>query len=147
MNSQTLKLLKDVNQAIIKFRSVYSAWSKNHGISYNEMLILYTIRDNGFCTQKQICDSYLLPKQTIHNVISTMCKNGLLCESSENSAGRRKAFTFTDKGKVYAASLVDSIGKLEEKAVMTMGEEKVRQMTALVCEYDGFLMMALEEAK
>lgn len=147
MNSQTLKLLQDVNRAIIKFRGVYSAWSKKHGISYNEMLVLYTIRDNGFCTQKQICDSYLLPKQTIHNVISAMCKNGLLCESSENSAGRKKAFTFTDKGKTYVASLLDSIGKLEEKAVMTMGAEKIRQMTALVCEYDGFLMAALEKEK
>lgn len=147
MNTQTLKLLKDVNRAIIKFRGVYSAWSKKHGISYNEMLVLYTIRDNGFCTQKQICDSYLLPKQTIHNVISTMYKNGLLCESSENSAGREKAFTFTDKGRAYAAPLLDSIGKLEEKAVMTMGAEKIRQMTALVCEYDGFLTAALEEEK
>ncbi len=45
MNSQTLKLLQDVNRAIIKFRGVYSAWSKKHGISYNEMLVLYTIRD------------------------------------------------------------------------------------------------------
>ncbi|MBE6851818.1 MAG: MarR family transcriptional regulator, partial [Ruminococcus sp.] len=44
MNQKTHQLLNDVNRAIIKFRGVYSAWSKKHGISYNEMLVLYTIR-------------------------------------------------------------------------------------------------------
>ena len=52
MKYDALKLLGDINRAVIQFRGVYSAWSKKHGISYNEMLVLYTIRDNGFCTQK-----------------------------------------------------------------------------------------------
>jgi DNA-binding MarR family transcriptional regulator len=77
MNQKTHQLLNDVNRAIIKFRGVYSAWSKKHGISYNEMLVLYTIRDNGYCTQKMIGDSYLLPKQTINNVIIGMLKTDI----------------------------------------------------------------------
>ena len=52
MNKKTHQLLNDVDRAIIRLRGVYSAWSKKHGISYNEMLVLYTIRDNGYCTQK-----------------------------------------------------------------------------------------------
>lgn len=47
MKSETLKLLNDINSAIIKFRGIYSAWSYEHGISYNEMLVLYTIREQG----------------------------------------------------------------------------------------------------
>ena len=46
MQLKTLKQLNDVNRAIIKFRGIYSAWSAEHNISYHEMLIFYTIREN-----------------------------------------------------------------------------------------------------
>lgn len=67
MDQQTKALWDQITRAIIKYRGIYAAWSKKHGISYNEMLVFYTIRDDGFCTQKQICDSYLLPRQTINH--------------------------------------------------------------------------------
>ena len=104
MDNNTLSLLNDINRAIIKFRGIYSQWSSTHGISYNEMLVLYTIREKGFCTQKQICDNYLLPRQTMNNVITGMRENGILELSPENSAGRKKAFVLTAKGEAYALS-------------------------------------------
>ena len=88
MNKESLKVVNDINRAIIKARGIYSEWSARHGISYHEMLVLYTIREFGFCTQKQICDSYLLPRQTMNNVITRMRKDGLLEYSSVHSIGR-----------------------------------------------------------
>lgn len=67
MDQESLKLLAEINRAIIQYRGLYAAWSKEHEISYHELLVLYTIREQGFCTQKQICDSYLLPRQTINH--------------------------------------------------------------------------------
>ncbi len=144
MDAEAQQLINDLNRAIIKLRGVYSAWSKKHGVSYNEMLVLYTIRDNGFCTQKQICDSYLLPKQTVNHVISSMLDNGLLCDSPENSSGREKAFVFTDKGRAYAEPLLVSLGEVEERSVDAMGITKLKRMTSLLCEYDAVLTDALE---
>ena len=74
---KTRQWLDTINRAIVQFRGIYSAWSASHGISYNEMLVLYTIRDQGYCTQKQICDSYLLPRQTINHVIAAMRQAGI----------------------------------------------------------------------
>ena len=145
MNRKTHQLLNDVDRAIIRLRGVYSAWPKKHGISYNEMLVLYTIRDNGYCTQKMICDSYLIPKQTINNVIGGMLKNGYLCDSAENGAGREKAYIFTDKGTAYAKPLLSSINTVEERAVKAMGYEKIQLMTELLCEYDRVLGNALTD--
>ncbi|MBR5319460.1 MAG: hypothetical protein IKU46_07710 [Peptococcaceae bacterium] len=98
MEKENLKLLDDINQAIIKFRGMYSRWSSEHNISYHEMLVLYTIRDNGFCTQKQICENYLLPKQTINNVITALRKEDILIYDEQHSTGREKAFVLSDKG-------------------------------------------------
>lgn len=145
MNKQTHELLDNVNRAVIKVRGVYSSWSKKHGIGYNEMLVLYTLRDNGFCSQKMICDSYLLPKQTVNNVIMGMVKDGRLIASPENDSGREKAYVLSEKGREYAKPLLASLNRFEEKAVRTMDRERIRLMTELLLEYNGVLNAALAE--
>ena len=145
MEQQTKELWDQINRAIIKFRGVYAAWSKKHEISYNEMLVFYTIRDNGFCTQKQICDSYLLPRQTMNHVFTKLYADGIIEVSPEYSVGREKAFILTDKGRAYAAPLIDSLNRVEEKAIELMSVERIRAMTELVQEFDYALNSALEE--
>ena len=145
MDLKTKELWDHINRAIIKFRGVYAAWSKKHEISYNEMLVFYTIRDNNFCTQKQICDSYLLPRQTMNHVFAKLCTDGIIEVSSEHSVGREKAFVLTEKGRIYVAPLIESLNRVEEKAIESMGEERIRVMTELVQEFDHALNSALEE--
>ncbi len=147
MDKHTLQLLNDVNRAIIKFRGIYSAWSSEHNISYHEMLVFYTIREKGFCTQKQICDSYILPRQTMNNVITALRRDGILEISEEDSAGREKAFVLTEKGADYAQPLMDAMNTVESRAVELLGSEKLETLTALMLEYDQALNRALEEAR
>ena len=147
MDRESLHLINDVNKAIIQCRGVYSAWSSAHGISYHEMLVLYTIREYGYCTQKLICDSYILPKQTIHNTISAMRENGTLVYDAEKSRGREKAFVLTEKGRAYAAELLRSLGVIEEHALAELGKEKLRTLTELLFTFDSALNTALEETK
>ena len=145
MDLEVKVLWDQVNRAIIKFRGVYSAWSKKHGISYNEMLVLYTIRDNCYCTQKQICDSYLLPRQTVNHVFAKMCNDGYIKISEKHGKGREKAFILTEKGKEYATPFIESLNRVEERAVELMGKDRIFSMTTLVQEFDIALCNALEE--
>lgn len=145
MKSAHRKLLGDINRAVIKFRGVYSAWSKQHGISYHEMLVLYTIRDHGICTQKGICDAYLLPRQTINNVITNMRSRGLLEISPEHCRGREKAFTLTGEGLAYAVPLLRSLDNIEMQAVETFGPENLHRMAQAVALYGGALEQAMKE--
>ena len=145
MDQQTKVLWDHINHAIIKFRGIYAAWSKKHEISYNEMLVFYTIRDNSFCTQKQICDSYLLPRQTMNHVFAKLCADGIVEVSPERSIGREKAFVLTGKGRTYAGPLINSLNSIEERAIELMGKERIQAMTELVQEFDYALNTALEE--
>lgn len=147
MQNKTLALLNNINNAIIKFRGIYSAWSYEHGISYNEMLVLYTIRENGYCTQKQICDNYLLPRQTMNHVFIGFRNNGILQYSKENSSGKEKAFVLSEKGKVYAEPFLESLDKVESRAVELLGDDKIEMLTALLLEYDEALTNALNEKR
>lgn len=145
MEHSTLQLLNEVNRSIIKFRGLYAQWSGEHGISYHEMLVLYTIREKGFCTQKQICDSYIIPRQTMHNVIGGLRRDGILAVSEADSVGREKAFVLTKKGEGYAAPLLEALERMESRAVELLGRDRLAQLTALMTDYDRALQGALAE--
>ena len=147
MEKITEALASELNRAVIKYRSVYSAWAKEHGVSYNKMLVIYTAQDNGFCTQKQICESYLLPKQTVNHVFVSMLADGELTESPENNFGREKAYELTEKGKMLSKPLMESIGSIEEKAAIDMGIDKMRELTELISIYGNLLSNALKESE
>ena len=145
MDHEIQKLHDQVNQAIIRCRRVYSMWAKKNNVSYNRMLVLYTIREYGFCTQKQVCDSYLLPRQTINHVIAEMKKEGILEINKEKCTGKEKAFVLTKSGEEYSEKLLHSLSIMEERAVKQLGEERIRTMTKLFMEYDQVLEDSLEE--
>lgn len=147
MEKENLILLNGINQAIIKYRGMYSRWANEHNISYHEMLVLYEIREGGFCTQKQICESYLLPKQTINNVITAMRKNGILVYDESHSIGREKAFVLSDQGKQYAAPLLASLNAIENRALEIMSKDKLQTLTSLMLEYDQALNTAFGEER
>ena len=143
--NQTQQLHNRVNHAIIKCRGVYSQWAKVCGVSYNRMLVFYTIRDYGYCTQKQMCDQYLLPRQTMNNIVTALCREGLLTEDSTRRQGREKAYILTEAGAEYSARHLASLNAVEERAAQTFGAERIRTMADLVLEYDRALEDALEE--
>ena len=147
MEKNKQKLFDNVNRAIIKFRAIYFEWSRRHNISYHEMLVLYTIRENGYCTQKQICDNYLLPKQTIHNIISNMRENGILIYDESLSVSREKVFVLSEKGRKYAAPFLDSLDLVESGAMEILGKEKLNKLIELLLEYDIALNKALDESR
>ena len=145
MDQQTKELWDQITRAIIKYRGIYAAWSKQHEISYNEMLVFYTIRDDGFCTQKQICDSYLLPRQTMNHVFAKLYADGIIEVSARHSVGREKAFVLTEHGRAYAEPLIESLNRMEEKAVALMGNDQLCAMKELVQAFDFALNAALDE--
>ena len=144
MDQESLKLLAEMNRAIIQFRGLYAAWAKAHGISYHELLVLYTIRDQGYCTQKQICDNYLLPRQTMNHVFLDLRQRGLLEQSSTHCIGREKAFVLSDQGKQYARPLLDGLNRVELQTLETFGKENIRSMVKDVLAYDQALETAMK---
>lgn len=144
MDQKSLKLLAEINRAIIQFRGLYAAWSKEHRISYHELLVLYTIRDQGFCTQKQICDSYLLPRQTMNHVILDLRKRGLLELSPKHCIGREKAFVLSKQGKRYAEPLLEALDRMEMQALEAFGPQNMQAMVQAVLSYDKALEHAMK---
>lgn len=87
-----------------------------YNISYNEMLVLYILREFDFCTQKQIYDSYMLPRQAINYTILFMRAN-----------------------EIFELII------LEERTVKAMSKDKISTMTKLVLEFNNILNLFLNE--
>ena len=87
-----------------------------YNISYNEMLVLYILCEFDFCTQKQIYDNYMLPRQAINYTILFMRAN-----------------------EIFELII------LEERTVKAMSKDKISTMAKLVLEFNNILSLFLNE--
>lgn len=142
MEKDKLNCVNELNRAIIRFRNSYSVWSNKHGISYHEMLVYYVIREYGFCTQKLICESYLLPKQTINNVFIKLRNNGILLQDTQKENRKEKVFILSEKGKAHYMQFISKLDAAESMAVDIIGFANLRELERLFNEYDKALGIA-----
>lgn len=61
----TRQQMAAINTYISQSNMLYGEWAKQHGVSYNMLMILCTL-DAGPCTQKQVSESWMIPKQTVN---------------------------------------------------------------------------------
>ena len=139
MDKNTKKLLSDVNLAIIKIRSAYNAWTRKNNLNYFEMMIFYTMADIENCTQKTIYESYMLPKQSVNNVVTRLKNQGYIFLEPSPDSQREKILRFTPEGKEYAKKMMQPLSEIEEESVLEMGREKIDMMTRLADEYGEIL--------
>lgn len=139
MNEDIRLLMSNVNTAIIQIRGAYATWAKLHGLNYHEVLIFYAIRDNKECTQQQIADNYRLPKQTVHNIITSLKKAGYIKLVPNRKNAKEKILTLTECGKVYYQSIINPIMEFEKMASEKMGIDAIQQMTALTTTFGQVL--------
>lgn len=104
--------------------TIYEDYARKSGVSYNSLYILNAIFYTENCTQKQICDKTLLPKQTVNNVITSFFKSGYI-ELRELSENRRiKTIHLTEEGMKYAKTLIPHIHKADIIAMESLTEEQ-----------------------
>jgi len=114
---------------------IYEDYARKSGISYNSLYILNAILYTENCTQKQICDKTLLPKQTVNNVITSFFKNGYI-ELREFPENRRiKTIHLTEKGMQYANNLIPHIHQADCKAMEALSEEQQDTLLKLMDIY------------
>lgn len=114
---------------------IYEDYARKAGVSYNSLYILSAISQSESCTQKQLCEKTLLPKQTVNNVITAFYKNGYiaLCELPENR--RIKVIHLTDKGREYANTLIPKIHEADIQAMNTLSVKEQDTLIKLINKY------------
>lgn len=123
METYAKKQMKQMNSAISRITEIYAQWAKLKGISYSMLMVLYSINDLEVCTQKDICLSWMLPKQTVHSVLVSLDKSGYVKIEQSEKNKKEKNISFTEKGKIFANDILYGICRIEEKVIESMGEK------------------------
>lgn len=114
---------------------IYEDYARKSGISYNSLYILNAIQQIKDCTQKQICEKTLLPKQTVNNVITAFYKSGYI-ELREFPENRRiKTIHLTEKGENYADKLIPHIHEADKVAMNSLTEKQQDTLLSLMNTY------------
>ena len=61
-----------INTCNCRITELYGEWAKQHGMSYHAMITLYALNQDRKCTQKQIAEEWLIPKQTVNTVVKEL---------------------------------------------------------------------------
>ena len=127
--------IKLVNIALSGTLDLYRIWAKKYQLNYNALVILYTLKDYKECTQKQICDWWALPKQTVHGILQDFEKKGYITITANAENKRERRIAFTESGEMFASSVLDKLHQLEENAMYQLGEEKRKQLIECNTKY------------
>ncbi len=77
-------------------KHLYEQWAKRFDLTSHAMFVLYCIaQGEGRCTQKQICEQLLLPKQTVHTILNGFERKGWLVRQVMELDKRNKNLMLT----------------------------------------------------
>lgn len=117
--------------------SVIDAWVAQLGLGYNHFAVLYSLAgaENGQCTQKHICDTWLLPKQTVFNICKDYKEKGWITFSESPTDKRERIMRLTADGKAQAEPVLHATERFFQNAFAAFGSKKTAQLFALMREF------------
>lgn len=136
--------IKQVNTALSQTLDLYRLWAKKCNINYNALLVLYTLSDYGVCTQKQICEWWALPKQTVHGILLDFEKKGYLKTVTNVENKRERLISFTTEGLNFSQSVLSKLHKMEERTMQQLGEERSQQLIDCTKDFCKLLRKEIE---
>ena len=123
---------------------VYERWAKVRGISYTELLFLYTLWETAQpITQRDLCRIWHLPKQTVNSILHALKKREIVVFKESSQDHRRKEILLTTPGKALAQNVIHELQTHELQVIQTIG---ISSMRAMLKETKRFLD-AFEEVK
>ncbi len=126
------KRLDDIWQSI---DSVYEYYAKQLGLNSTTLYLLHIIHTSEPCTQKQICDIMMLPKQTVNTIVRDYQNKGLL-ETTESPEDRRqKHVRLTRRGKDYCNQILPPVAEAEAYAMAQFTDDERSMMFTLMEKY------------
>lgn len=133
----------DINMSVNQIRGSLVQMAKKYNVNYHEMVLMYHLYRNGDCTQKQICDYYLLPKQTVNNIVMAMKEQENIDWYFTPTNKKEKVLKITEKGLGYIQDLVLSMNNTEDMIKSVLGEEKITALVELLVEYNNIIKASI----
>jgi len=127
------ELLKELNHFYYFWREcdeLYEAWSKKYNLTFNKVMIISSLYEDELCTQKNICEKWLIPKQTVNTFLKELESKKYIEFSSSKDDKRNKEIKLTSLGKEYVDGIITNLKEVEISTLKEMGIDKIKELTS-----------------
>ena len=136
---------KHFDEIFHKMDRAYERYAKSCGMTYSSLALLQWIWENQPCTQKEICEVTMLPKQTVNTVVMSFYKQGLLemLESAQDK--RQKSIRLSDRGEALTQRILPPILRAETLSIQQFSEEERNTFFCLLERFFDTFVDALNQ--
>ena len=100
---QLHQLSAQYNALWIETNQLYETWARQRGMSLHELLVILSIVEaDGTVLQKDICQRFAIPKQTVNAIIKTLTDKGWLELKVSEQDRRSRNLCLTPVGSARA---------------------------------------------
>ena len=114
--------MKELCSCLCRQDELYATLARRHGMSFHTALTLYALDQDGGCTQKQIAENWLIPKQTVNTVVKELQRQGYVRLEAGKDQKEKRIF-FTDSGIAYAQERLGPLFEVEDRALEAIGAQ------------------------
>lgn len=137
--------IHDFNKLYYKTLGLYARLDSALGVNGFLYKVLYALAISDLHTQKDIAQSYEMPKQTINNIILSLQKQGFVEVQTSPTDKREKLIALTPSGKIYAQDFIAKYTDFEQKVYEKLGAQKLQKLIEIFSDYERAFSKMLGE--
>ncbi len=118
---------------------LYMQFNKICGANHFTVQILYLLKYSDVRTQKDIVNSFALPKQTVNTIVNQLEADGYVSFAVDTNDKRNKIISLTPDGQKYAEKLTAPLLQCEANVLQKMGNDNVSFLIQKLQEYSRLL--------
>lgn len=126
---QLHQLSAQYNALWIETNQLYETWARQRGMSLYELLVILSIVEaDGAVLQKDICQRFAIPKQTVNAIIKTLADKGWLELKVSEQDRRSRKLSLTPEGGTQAEQIAQALQEHEAQVWLRLGLDRAEQL-------------------
>ena len=147
MDESVQRQIVQFNFLFKQYDDIYRSAAKKFDMPELALWILYALREKPDCTQKDLVDMLLHPKQSIHTALKGLVNDGYVVLECLEDNHRSKHIHLTEKGINLAKSTADQIIQAENRAFSTLTDEERKTVLHLFNQLSSALYGEVQKLK
>lgn len=125
MNTSKVPVLAVFNKVKKRTDALYHNYAKKAGLSDAAFWLLYSLYEYGRpCTQKELCEEWLYPPQTVNSALKILEKAGIIRLQLAPDSRKNKQVFFTERGYAVLEETIIPLMEAEERSFVRLGRQE-----------------------
>jgi len=135
MEEQICTQLREYNRLFKAEDGLYRRASRRFDLPETELWILYFLRLEGACSQRELREKLLQPKQSVNTALQNMARRGSVTLEEDPGDRRGRRVCLTVQGIAEAEGTADRLIAAERQAMAALTPREREQMLNLWARY------------